>query len=127
MAGARCAPSLAGGSMTLEQDLQRWESGALELPELERAHPDSDVQRLIDLHDQLSAVTKEAAPLDEGSVTRMLSMLPERTPTGRVRRPVRAILLGVAAALLTASVALAVPAVREGMSSLPQDVRRLII
>jgi hypothetical protein len=109
--------------MSLDRDLARWEIGEISPEELERLHPDAAVTALVALHERLSTIAHQGVPDAEAAMERMLQRLPDRAPPQR--RGSRVLLLAAAAVLLTASMAVAVPGVRSGVSGLAHGVGRL--
>ncbi|MDP9326725.1 MAG: hypothetical protein M3P10_00795 [Actinomycetota bacterium] len=110
--------------MSLDRDLGRWEAGEISPEELKRLHPDTAVETLVALHERLSAIADEGAPDAEAAMERMLRQLPDRARPAQ-RRSSRVLLLAAAAVLLTASMAVAMPGVRDGVSGLAHGVGRL--
>ncbi|MBA3690368.1 MAG: hypothetical protein H0W82_03005, partial [Actinobacteria bacterium] len=109
--------------MSLDRDLVRWESGAVTDEEFLRDHPEADLGGLLSLHERMSAMGTEPVPLDEVALQRFLGALPDRA---RPRRRGRSLLLAVAAVLLTASMAVAMPGVRHGVTAVTHSVGRLL-
>lgn len=109
--------------MSFDRDLDRWERRAVSDAELARAHPGEDVGDLLALHERMSTIGGEPVPLDEPALQRFLATLPGRS---RPRRRYRSVLLAVAAALLSASMAVAVPGVQHGVSTVTHGVGRLL-
>lgn len=111
--------------MSLDLDLARWETGEISSEELERLHPHSAIAPLVTLHERLSAITEEPVSDAEDEMERMLQQLPGREQRGG-RRSSRVLLLAATAVLLTASMAVAMPGVRSGVSGLAHSVSRLL-
>ncbi len=47
---------------TLERDLERWEAGAISSGEIQALHPGVDVASLIELHEELTLLSREPTP-----------------------------------------------------------------
>jgi hypothetical protein len=109
--------------MSFERDLERWELGDISDDELVRSHPGEEVVGLLALHERMIGEAAASVSLDEGALQRLLARLPDRA---RPRRRYRSVLLAVAAVLLTASMAVAVPGVHHGVTAITQGVGRLL-
>lgn len=110
--------------MSLDLDLARWEAGEITPQELERLHPQASIGALISLHDRLSTIADEPVPDTEPAMERMLAQLPERASRAP-RRGSRVLLLAAAAVLLTASMAVALPALRSSVTGFAERVGRI--
>ena len=119
-------------STRLYNDLEQWESGRLQITDVERRHPRADVRGLAQLHSMLAAAASEAPPNEE-SWDRLRRTLPERTQPHTtsvlgasrwIRRPV----LVAACTLLLGGSALAMTSepVREGVKSAWRTVASLV-
>ncbi len=92
----------------LEEDLGRWETGAISLDELEERHPGNDARAFAELHARLRLIAREPTPDPASGWTAVERRLAERPPTvvaigrrPRRRRSTgrRVAVLGLAAAL----------------------------
>ena len=109
--------------MSFDRDLELWETGAISVDDLVRSHPGEDVDGLLALHERMLAAAAGPVSLDEDALQGFLKSLPDRA---RPRRRHRSLLLAVAAVLLTASKAVAVPAVHDGVPAVTHGVGRLL-
>jgi hypothetical protein len=101
--------------VTQERDLERWESGAISTDDLLGFHPEEDLRPLLAMHERMQAAGASPVELDELALRRFVRGLPGR---GATRRRGRGLLLAVAAVVLSASIAIAVPVVRHGVTSI---------
>ncbi len=103
----------------LEEHLAAWEAGGLSLEEVERRHPDEDVQGLADLHITLSLLTEEGPPSD---ADRTWSLVEERLGSRSGRRSARVRPLRTAVAAATAVLVLAGGAYAAGVDPVREAV-----
>ena len=107
------------------EDLSSWEAGDLSLAELERLRAGVDVQALVTLYERLNAIAAEPVPDTDAGWIAVQERI-EAHPKATHRRGGRVLVLAVAAAVLSASAALAAPeavhavvdGVRHGVDSL---------
>jgi hypothetical protein len=121
-------------SARLLSDLEAWESGQLELSEVEARHPRADVSGLVHLHEVMSDAGSHPMPASAESWERLKKVLPDRvapplqsrreSPHRWIRRPV---LVATATMLLGGSaLAMTSEPVREGVQDVLRTVASLV-
>ena len=111
--------------MSLDGDLELWESGELSRQALmERG---AEAEALLLLHDRLSALATEPVPDPTESWDALRERLPARLPRRRHGLLARPLLVAAVVVALTAAVAAAAPTVRHGLSGTWQGITHVFV